>query len=77
MPQEPVPGKCPPLLNNPLDRILRYLASVGMIAEVGDERFAANNLTKTFSIPGNKAGLEIRYSATRCMEIKANINPRN
>ncbi|MCJ1243567.1 hypothetical protein MMC30_000764 [Trapelia coarctata] len=40
-------------------RILRYLASVGMVKELGDERFAPNDLTKTLSIPGNKAGIDV------------------
>ena len=44
------------------DRVMRYLASVGMVKEVGAEQFAPNDLTKTLSVPGNKAGIDIKYT---------------
>ena len=42
-------------------RILRYLASVGMIEEVGEDKWAATNITKTLSVPGLKAGIYHKY----------------
>lgn len=42
-------------------RILRYLASVGMIEEVGEDEWAATNITKTLSVPGLKAGIYHKY----------------
>ncbi|KAK0511298.1 hypothetical protein JMJ35_005871 [Cladonia borealis] len=38
-----------------LGRILRYLASFGMIEEVGEDQWAASEITKTLSMPGLKA----------------------
>ena len=38
-------------------RLLRYLASFGMINETGEELWSANNITKTLSMPGLKAGI--------------------
>ena len=38
-------------------RLLRYLASVGMIKEVGRDRFGATNVTEALAIPGNQAGV--------------------
>lgn len=40
-----------------LGRILRYLASVGMVEEVGEDEWTATNITKTLSVPGLKAGI--------------------
>ncbi|KAM0797154.1 hypothetical protein BDR22DRAFT_892479 [Usnea florida] len=40
-----------------LGRILRYLASVGMIDEVGEDQWAATNITKTLGVPRLKAGI--------------------
>lgn len=45
------------------DRVMRYLASVGMVKEVGAEQFAPNDLTKTLSVPGYKAGIDIKYTS--------------
>jgi len=39
------------------ERILRYLASNGMVEEVGEGKFAASNITKTLSAPGFSAGI--------------------
>lgn len=38
-------------------RLLRYLASVGMIKETGKDTYAATNITKTLALPGNQAGI--------------------
>ncbi|GAP92595.2 putative o-methyltransferase b protein [Rosellinia necatrix] len=38
-------------------RILRYLASVGMIQEVSQDSFAANAITKTLAQPGYEGGV--------------------
>lgn len=38
-------------------RVLRYLASFGMIQEIAEDLWSASNITKTFSIPGLKAGI--------------------
>ncbi|KAL7621419.1 hypothetical protein AAE478_008741 [Parahypoxylon ruwenzoriense] len=40
-----------------LSRILRYLASVGMIRETDPGVFAANTITKTLSQPGYRGGI--------------------
>ncbi|KAL5337752.1 S-adenosyl-L-methionine-dependent methyltransferase [Aspergillus crustosus] len=40
-----------------LGRILRYLASVGMIAETDKDTFTANNITESLSIPAIQAGV--------------------
>lgn len=40
-----------------LQRILRFLAAIPAIKEVGPGRFTANNLTKTLTIPGLAAGV--------------------
>ncbi|KAF7536990.1 hypothetical protein G7054_g4069 [Neopestalotiopsis clavispora] len=40
-----------------LSRILRYLASVGQIHEVGPNSFAANTQTKTLADPGYRGGI--------------------
>lgn len=38
-------------------RILRFLASHGLISEVGEDIFEANRLTKTLSVNGYRAGM--------------------
>ncbi|KAL2050995.1 hypothetical protein ABVK25_008741 [Lepraria finkii] len=45
-----------------LGRLCRYLASVGMIKEVGKDKFAATNVTKALSIPGNQAGVYHQFN---------------
>lgn len=40
-----------------LVRLLRYLASVGLIDEVAEDQFAASKLTKTLAQPGLQAGI--------------------
>ncbi|KAI1744721.1 S-adenosyl-L-methionine-dependent methyltransferase [Xylaria scruposa] len=40
-----------------LGRILRYLASVGMIQEVAQDSFAANAISKTLAQPGYEGGI--------------------
>lgn len=37
--------------------LLRYLASVGMIKEADEDQWLANNITKTLSVPGLRAGI--------------------
>ena len=39
-------------------RIARYLASHGMIQEVDEDQFAANNITRTLSVEGFRAGIK-------------------
>jgi hypothetical protein len=36
---------------------MRFLASQGMVKEVGEDAFAANNITQILSIPGFQAGM--------------------
>lgn len=43
--------------NNDAGRILRYLASVGMIRETDENTFTANSVTKTLSLPGYEGGI--------------------
>ncbi|KAI4287906.1 MAG: hypothetical protein L6R35_002829 [Caloplaca aegaea] len=38
-------------------RLLRYLASVAMIAEVGQNTFGSTNVTEVLAIPGSQAGI--------------------
>ncbi|KAL2048481.1 hypothetical protein N7G274_000393 [Stereocaulon virgatum] len=40
-----------------LGRLLRYLASVGMIEEVGENQWLGTETTKTLSVPGLRAGI--------------------
>ena len=40
-----------------LARLLRYMASERLIAEVDEGKFAANNVTKTFAMPGFQGGV--------------------
>jgi len=40
-----------------LARILRYLASVGMLKETAKDKFAANNITKFLSHPGYQGSI--------------------
>ncbi|TGJ83905.1 hypothetical protein E0Z10_g4849 [Xylaria hypoxylon] len=40
-----------------MSRLLRYLASVGMIQEVSRDNFAANAITKTLAQPGYEGGI--------------------
>ena len=44
-----------------LERVLRYLASVGMVKEDAEDEYSASNITKTLSIPGFSAGLVHQY----------------
>jgi len=46
--------KCDPVL---MGRLLRFLASTYTIIETGEDAFKANNVTKTFTKPGLRAGL--------------------
>lgn len=39
------------------ERILQYLASEGMVEEVGEDQFAATRISRVLSLPGFKAGL--------------------
>ncbi|MCJ1376576.1 hypothetical protein MMC20_007819 [Loxospora ochrophaea] len=43
-----------------LGRLLRYLSSVRMVNEVGEDQWAANDVTKTLSVPGFKAGIYLK-----------------
>jgi hypothetical protein len=49
------------LLRNPADnfqgRILRYLASVGMVKEEIKDAYSANNITKVLADPNYEAGI--------------------
>lgn len=38
-------------------RMLRYLASIGMIKEVETDKFTSTNITDALAIPGNQAGV--------------------
>ena len=38
-------------------RIARWLAGHGMIDELDEDQFAANNITKALSVPGFAAGI--------------------
>ncbi|KAL6715993.1 hypothetical protein ACLMJK_006955 [Lecanora helva] len=40
-----------------LGRLLRYLASFGMIQELAEDTWSASNITRTLSVPAFKAGL--------------------
>lgn len=40
-----------------LGRLLRYLASFGMVKEIGEDEWAATEITRTLSVPGLKAGV--------------------
>lgn len=44
-----------------MDRILRCLASFGMIEEVGQDLWAANEITEALRVPRFKAGISHRY----------------
>lgn len=47
-----------PLGANPVPaRLLRYLASVGMIKETGKDAYAATNITNALASKGNQAGV--------------------
>lgn len=50
-------GTDPGITSPPLGRILRYLASVGMVTEAGPDSFTANALTKTLAQPGYRGGI--------------------
>lgn len=43
-------------------RILQYLASEGMVEEVGEDQFTATGISRTLSLPGFKAGLNHQLS---------------
>ncbi|KAF7508283.1 hypothetical protein GJ744_009428 [Endocarpon pusillum] len=47
-----------------MGRLLRYLASVGMIKETGQDTFAATNITQTLATPGWQAG--VRHYFDNC-----------
>lgn len=47
-----------PLSLDPLGRILRYLASVGIVDETSRHHFAANHATKTLAEDVSEAGLK-------------------
>ncbi len=40
-----------------LGRVLRYLASTGIIKEDAKDTYTANNITKTLAIEGNQSGI--------------------
>ena len=44
-----------------LGRLLRYLASVGMIKETGKDTFASINVTKALAYPGNQATIRHNF----------------
>ena len=44
-----------------VERILRYLASFGMLEEQTEDRYAATRTTRSLSIPGFRAGVEHQY----------------
>ena len=39
------------------ERLLRYMASVGLIKETGVENFAANQVTRNLAQPGNQGAI--------------------
>lgn len=39
------------------ERILQYLASEGMVEEIGEDQFTATRISRALSLPGFKAGL--------------------
>lgn len=43
------------------DRIARYLAAHGMVEQVDDTSYKANNITKTLSVEGFQAGMNHWY----------------
>ncbi|KAK2616016.1 hypothetical protein N8I77_002735 [Diaporthe amygdali] len=52
-------------------RILRFLASHGLISEVSEDTFEANRLTKTLSVNGYRAGMNQTYHIIAPAVIKA------
>ncbi|KAH9900476.1 S-adenosyl-L-methionine-dependent methyltransferase [Xylariomycetidae sp. FL2044] len=46
-----------------LGRVLRFLASMEMITEVGEDTFTANNVTRTLARPGFQAGIAHTFEA--------------
>ena len=43
------------------ERVLRYLASVGMVREDAEDEYSATDITKTLGIPGFHAGIVHQY----------------
>lgn len=49
------------LIHAGVGRILRYLSSMGLIAEPGMDVFAATNVTKALAIRGAQGGIYHKY----------------
>lgn len=43
------------------ERVLQYLASEGMVEEVGEDQFIATRIGRALSLPGFKAGLNHQF----------------
>ena len=50
-------GDTPVLTEYNSGRILRFLASMDMIVETGEDEFTSNNVTRTLARPGFQAGI--------------------